>query len=137
MLNRMTVQALRQIGAPAATNAFPAKRMPEDLTGFLRDVAEGRRELHPPVVPPEGFRGRIAYDRNKCIGCRLCLKVCPANAIESLPEEKKIRIRGDRCCFCEQCTEICPVACLWMSQEFLVSSEDRQVQMILDSGPKP
>ncbi|WP_352426192.1 4Fe-4S binding protein [Aminomonas paucivorans] len=137
MLNRMTVQALRQICAPSATNPFPAKHMPESLSGFLRDVAEGKRSLCPPVEPPEGYRGRIAYDRGKCIGCRLCIKVCPANAIEFVPEEKKIRIHVDRCCFCEQCTEICPVSCLWMTRECLVSGTDRREQVVVDSGPKP
>ncbi|MDD5636052.1 MAG: 4Fe-4S binding protein, partial [Atribacterota bacterium] len=65
------------------------------------------------------------YERDKCIGCRLCVRVCPSRAIEFIPDEKKIKIRIDRCIFCSQCNDICPVNCLHMSEDFLLANEDR------------
>jgi formate hydrogenlyase subunit 6/NADH:ubiquinone oxidoreductase subunit I len=137
MLNRMMIQLLRQWAEDPATNPFPVAHMPDNLTEALKAAAEGKIKLNDPVQTPEGFRGRIAYDRKACIGCKMCIKVCPANAIESLDEEKKVQFHMDRCCFCAQCTEICPVSCIWMTHEFAFSSYDRKKQIVKDSGKKP
>jgi len=106
------------------TNKFPAKYAPANTTKFLEDVDAGKAKLVPPVETPPNFRGKIKYDKEKCIGCELCLKVCPCNAIEFKPEEKKIKIFLARCCFCSQCNDICPVNCLSMSNEFLLADVD-------------
>jgi formate hydrogenlyase subunit 6/NADH:ubiquinone oxidoreductase subunit I len=58
--------------------------------------------------------------RDECIGCKLCIKVCPAEAIEFIPDKKKIKIHVDHCIFCSQCNDICPKNCLNMSEEFLL-----------------
>lgn len=137
MLNRMMIQILRQWGETPATNPFPVAHMPDNLTEALKAAAEGQIELNDPVLTPEGFRGRVGYDKSACIGCKMCIKVCPANAIESLEEEKKVQFHMDRCCFCAQCTEICPVSCIWMTHDFAFSSYDRKAEIVTDSGKKP
>ena len=48
-----------------------------------------------------------------CKGCRLCVDVCPVNAIEPLTEINKkgyeiIRIKEEICIGCGQCYKICP-----------------------------
>ena len=103
------------------TNRFPAKYAPDDTTQFLADVGEGRVEICPPIETPPNFRGKIQYDKEKCIACQLCLKVCPCEAIEFKPKQKKIKIYLARCCFCSQCNDICPTNCLSMSNEFLLA----------------
>jgi formate hydrogenlyase subunit 6/NADH:ubiquinone oxidoreductase subunit I len=103
------------------TNKFPAKYQPKNTTQYLADVASGKAKINPPIETPPGFRGKITYDKQKCIGCKLCLKVCPCGAIEFKPEEKKIKIFLARCCFCSQCNDICPTKCLNMSEEFLLA----------------
>ncbi|MDO9507959.1 MAG: 4Fe-4S binding protein [Thermovirgaceae bacterium] len=137
MLNRMMIQILRQWGEKTATNPFPVAHMPDNLTEALKAAAAGVIKLNDPVATPEGFRGKVGYDKGACIGCNTCIKVCPANAIEALEEEKKVQFHMDRCCFCAQCTEICPVSCIWMTHEFAFSSYDRKAEIVTDSGKKP
>ncbi len=138
MLNRMALQLLRQIYEKTFTNPFPVASMPDSLSDALKAAEEGKIDLNPAVPVEDRFRGRLNYDKSACIGCKLCIKVCPANATEYLPDEKKIQIHNDRCCFCAQCTEICPVKCLTMSSEYLISSYDRKAQITTDTGkPEP
>ncbi len=106
------------------TNKFPAKYQPNNTTKYLADVQSGKAKINPPIETPPGFRGKIQYDKEKCIGCKLCIKVCPTDAIEYKPEEKKIKIYLARCAFCSQCTDVCPVKCLSMSDEFLLAGTD-------------
>jgi ferredoxin len=106
------------------TNKFPAKYAPANTTQFLADVGAGKAKLIPPIETPPGFRGKIQYDKEKCIGCKLCLKVCPCGAIEFKEKEKKIKIYLARCCFCAQCNDICPSDCLSMGDEFLLADVD-------------
>ncbi len=134
MINRMIVQLMHQLWQRVFTNLFPVARMPDSMTEALNAAEKGWIELNPPVGVNEHFRGRLNYDRDACIGCRLCIRVCPANAIEFLPEEKKIQIHVDRCCFCAQCVEICPVKCLASSEDYLISSYDRKAQIVTDTG---
>jgi formate hydrogenlyase subunit 6/NADH:ubiquinone oxidoreductase subunit I len=134
MLNRMALLLLRQVSDKTVTNPFPVQAMPDSLTDALQAAQNGEIELNPAVETGERFRGRLNYDKSACIGCKLCIKVCPANATEYLPDEKKIQIHNDRCCFCAQCTEICPVKCLTMSSEYLISSYDRKAQITTDTG---
>ena len=130
MITRMVPRLLKHICLRFVTNLFPAAHMPPSLTDALADPTV----LTSPVPVGQRFRGRLDYDRAKCIGCRLCLKVCPANATDYIPEEKKILIHNDRCCFCAQCTEICPVKCLTISSTYLISSYTRRENVVTDTG---
>lgn len=121
---------LQQLFTRPPTNRFPAKYMPKSVTEFLARVKEGKAKLVPPVPVPPKFRGRIAYDRQKCIGCQLCIRVCPAKVIQFLPEVKKIRMHVARCTFCAQCVDACPVDALAVSPEFLLADTDRRSQAL-------
>lgn len=69
---------------------------------------------------PEGFRGRIEFNREKCIGCQLCSRVCPAKAIEVIEDEKGKRpvFLIYRCIYCGQCAEVCPTKAITLSKVF-------------------
>lgn len=116
---------LRQLFKKPATNLFPAKNLPPSITGFLEAVAAGKATINPPVQTPPNFRGKITYDRDTCIGCKMCIRVCPAHAIEFLADTKRVRIWINQCVFCSQCNVVCPKSCLHMSSEFLLATEDR------------
>ena len=93
----MGFELIRQLFHKPATNCFPVKYYPSKttVTDIMKKVQNGEIKINSPVEIPDKFRGKIAYEREKCIGCRLCVRVCPSRAIEFLPEEKKIKIRND------------------------------------------
>lgn len=127
----MFPELLRQLFRKPATNRFPATYLPPSVTGFLKKVSAGEAAIVPPVVLPPNFRGKIEYRRDGCIGCQLCTKICPSNAIEFLEDTKRIRIWVDQCIFCSQCTDICPKGGLVMTDAFLLADEDRYSENLI------
>ena len=122
----MVPELLGQLLRKPDTNPFPAPQLPPTVTGFLKQVGKGQATLLPPVPVPAKLRGKMTYNRDTCIGCNLCIKVCPAHAIDAVPPPvKKIRIFVSQCIQCGQCTEICPKNCLALSEQFLNASHDR------------
>ncbi len=45
-------------------------------------------------------------DKDRCIGCGLCARECPAGAITM--KNGKAEINMDKCTRCKKCHEICP-----------------------------
>jgi formate hydrogenlyase subunit 6/NADH:ubiquinone oxidoreductase subunit I len=71
---------------------------------------------------PERLRGKLRWHPEKCTGCCLCVKDCPANAIEVIMVDKAarrfvVRYHLDRCTYCAQCVQSCRQGCLEMSSE--------------------
>lgn len=60
---------------------------------------------------PEGLNPQveISFTRERCVGCRECLKVCPLGAITF---EKIGRIDRELCDRCGKCAEVCCAAAL-------------------------
>jgi len=82
------------------------------------------------MVPlPERFRGKLTYDKSACIGCLLCIRVCPGGVITST-EERKASFNISRCIFCGQCVEICPKGAIKMSSQFEVVTYDKNGLLI-------
>ena len=84
-------------------------------------------------VPPKGFRGRPKYHQDDCVGCKACVEVCPARAIEVediiTGKNKGIRRlthRYDICIFCGQCEKACITEKgIILSDEYDLALEDR------------
>lgn len=53
-------------------------------------------------------------DEPNCIGCALCLKVCPTDAIVGANKFLHAVIAGD-CTGCEKCLPVCPTDCIAMA----------------------
>lgn len=49
---------------------------------------------------------KAVFDDNKCIGCTVCAKVCPADAIRF--EGRKPVLEEEHCLGCSSCVEHCP-----------------------------
>ena len=64
-----------------------------------------------PVNGVEGPRAVAIIDEEWCIGCTLCIKVCPTDAI--LGSNKMMHTVIEPCCTgCELCIPVCPVDCI-------------------------
>ena len=71
---------------------------------------------------PERLRGALNFDAGKCTGCKICVRDCPANAVEIHVIDKAtkrfvLRFYSDRCTFCAQCVVSCNFDSLGMSHE--------------------
>jgi len=92
---------------------------------FRRPATRKYPEVKPEV--PEGFRGRQIFDVDLCIGCGLCARDCPSEAIEMVEVEGKKRplFHLDLCIFCYQCAESCPRNAIKTSGFFELASTDK------------
>ena len=61
----------------------------------------------------EGPRALAVIDEAWCIGCALCLKACPVDAIVGAAKRMHAVI-DDLCTGCELCVPVCPVDCIAM-----------------------
>jgi formate hydrogenlyase subunit 6/NADH:ubiquinone oxidoreductase subunit I len=74
------------------------------------------------------MRGKLVFEASKCIGCGLCVRDCPADAIEieKIGEKQyKAVLRVDRCIFCGQCVDSCSKGALACTSEFELASLSR------------
>jgi len=119
-------QVVEQLFSKKATNIFPTKYAPKSIVDLLESG-----NIHGPVPVYEGYRGRLAFDYDKCVGCGLCERVCPANAIEFYPvnvnekKSKRLVIYLSRCTYCSECVNICNKDALHMTPEFLTADFDK------------
>ncbi len=68
----------------------------------------------PALNPEHGVEGplRLAViDEDWCIGCTLCIKACPVDAIIGSNKVMHVVI-DDACTGCELCIPVCPVDCI-------------------------
>jgi len=61
----------------------------------------------------EAPRGLARIDEAWCIGCALCLKACPVDAIVGAAKRMHVVI-DELCTGCELCVPVCPVDCIAM-----------------------
>lgn len=64
-----------------------------------------------PEFGSEGPRSVVFIDENWCIGCTLCIKACPTDAIIGSNKRMHTVIEAE-CTGCELCLPVCPVDCI-------------------------
>jgi formate hydrogenlyase subunit 6/NADH:ubiquinone oxidoreductase subunit I len=82
------------------------------------------------IIDPN-YRGKLVFDPADCIGCKLCMRDCPANAITienvGTKENKEFicRLNLAHCIFCGQCAESCKKNCIALTPRVELSSTDK------------
>lgn len=102
----MAVEVLGQFMKKVATITYPAEK----------------------VAMPDKFRGRIIFHAGRCVGCRLCVRDCPSEAIAiNKLEEKRFEAIIDmtRCIFCGQCVDSCNKDALESSPDYELAAFDK------------
>ena len=77
---------------------------------------------------PDKFRGKLKFYPERCIGCKMCMRDCPSNAITiNKIGEKAFECEIDlgKCIYCAQCVDSCPKKALEATCEFELASLDR------------
>lgn len=131
----------------------PGRALHEVLRHLFVPKATCNYPFEKAVVDPR-YRGRIAFESDKCIGCQICVKICPSKAITiplsaeqpapkpaaeglalngaegaaPVPAKKKFdcMMSLDRCIYCAQCVESCPKKALISTQDFELAHTDRK-----------
>lgn len=110
---------------------FPGKMLLEVLSHLFKKPATVGYPFEKPALP-QTFRGQIRFIAQKCVGCKLCVKDCPTEAISITqvgPKEDK-RFEAtfllDQCMYCGQCVESCNKEALEATVEFELAQFDRK-----------
>jgi formate hydrogenlyase subunit 6/NADH:ubiquinone oxidoreductase subunit I len=121
----------------AKKRALSTKIAKEAFTNLFKKRAT---EMYPavPAHVAEGFRGKQVLDLKNCIGCTLCARECPANAIEMVMVDGKKRpmIHLDQCIFCYQCADTCPRKVFQSSKVFELAVTDKST-LVIKPEPVP
>ena len=93
-----------------------------------------------PFLPPN-FRGRPVFNpKGGCVGCMLCVKDCPSDAVKITKIEEKhfsCTFNLGNCIYCGQCADSCPKKVISMSKEFELATFDRSTLTNTTDGDSP
>jgi len=115
---RMVFEALRSATQKPATQLYPAE----------------------PLRLPPAFRGKIRFHAMRCVGCKLCQKDCPSDALViTKVGDKRFQavFRLDRCIYCAQCVDSCNKDALESTAEFELATLDRATLRVTFDAPPP
>jgi formate hydrogenlyase subunit 6/NADH:ubiquinone oxidoreductase subunit I len=110
--------------------------LPELVRTFLAQRMTVRFPFVPLELPPY-FRGRVVVQPDLCKGCGLCVRDCPAFALE-LERESREQFRliyyPDRCAYCGQCADNCRHGAIELVNEYVpaVSQRDELTEVVVE-----
>lgn len=93
-----------------------------------------------PLNLPEGYRGAIVFDPDKCIGCGLCVRDCPTEALElnkKSREDYTLLHFPARCAYCGQCEDSCRHGAISHSNKLVLSTTNKDDWVVVLKEEKP
>jgi formate hydrogenlyase subunit 6/NADH:ubiquinone oxidoreductase subunit I len=74
------------------------------------------------IHPAESYRGKLTFSPAACTGCGLCVKDCPAKAIELITLDRATKrfvmtYHMERCLYCGQCEVSCKFKCIDLAHD--------------------
>ena len=107
---------------------WPGKMVLQVVKSAFRKPATEKYPLVKIPMPPR-FRGKLAFYSEKCIGCKLCMRDCPSDAIEIVKVGDKLfeaRIDMAKCIYCAQCVDTCPKKALEATEDYELAQLTRE-----------
>ncbi len=113
------------------------------LPQIWRTLVRGPRTVRYPFAPadlPSGYRGRVRIRPEACLGCGLCVRDCPAFALELEREDRhtfRLIYHPDRCAYCGQCEVSCVAGAIYLDNGFVPGTPHRDVltQVLVERTP--
>ena len=109
----------RKMLSKAVTVQYPKEKR---KSFFGSDVAPGFRGLH--ALAKKGPTGEA-----KCVGCGLCMAMCPSQCIKVTREKGKVtgyEIEVLRCIYCGFCVEACPYGAISLTENYEYGAYKRE-----------
>lgn len=97
-----------------ASGEAPINQCPPGGTEGVARLAALTGQMARPLNPANGIEGPLTLaviDEDWCIGCTLCIKACPTDAIVGTNKQMHTVI-APYCTGCELCIPVCPVDCI-------------------------
>ena len=115
----------------------PGKMIGEVLSTACKKPATTEYPFKKAVLP-KNYRGHIKFISEKCIGCKMCVRDCPASAIRiNKIGDKKFEAEFDldKCIYCAQCVDSCLKNALETSKEFeLAQLDSHQLKVVFHAS---
>jgi formate hydrogenlyase subunit 6/NADH:ubiquinone oxidoreductase subunit I len=111
----------------------PAKMLREVLRSIFKKPATSMYPAQK-LEMPDKFRGRLKFYPEKCIGCKMCMRDCPTNAItiHKIAEGKfEAEFDLSRCIYCAQCVDSCPKKALEPTKDVELAQLDKNKLKII------
>jgi NADH-quinone oxidoreductase subunit I len=118
----------------------PGKMIHQVLGSLFKKAATTRYPFVKAQMPKD-FRGKLRFTPERCIGCKACMRDCPAGAITirqvgevpPAPDSTtgkpvklfEAEIDLAKCISCAQCVYSCPRNALEATPEFELAQQDR------------
>ena len=71
-------------------------------------------------------------DKEKCVGCGVCVNICPQEAISMVDD--KAKIDAHKCVDCGRCAQVCPQGAIYPGVQSGQSFSPNQRQMVPGSS---